>query len=516
MHGICIRTRRSTSTYSRLTGKAAAPVLLPAVSVLRLAVLLLLLTVLAGCNGTGGSSNSGGQVYTGGTAAPSSTNSQPADSLTAGSILALSNGENPEAVLQFFSNGTDSGTGSVAVSLSADDIDLPDGGRVILTITGDNGYDFSGEATKASDGFVHFTIPSIPNSSSITVTMQILDAAGTLIASGSGTKTVTAEDHDISVQLTFTQPEPPSITVNISYTDAAGTPLSIPGGSTGLTVTASWTDAAGSAQSASKTIAAFSTTDTASFSDSELNIDAGTTVTVTITGDWIYHMRLICTGENVTATAGENIVAINLQREFDTGTTSSTAFTSYGGYKYTPGTIIFTDGNYCRAGRSASQYDTPPDTYDAGIYPASAVAGIVIRSCANSPEILYPFETTGSLADCSSWVSAITTTVTNPAGDAAPYPAYGWTWRILDVGNTSVGGEFGDTTYMGRTITASDKIDAINEALMTITGGDILFTAMNYWTPSGDTHMPGSPADGSGTVTTARCRASLTCGNLPN
>lgn len=472
---------------------------------------------LASCPGNGGSSYSGGATYTGGTAAPSSSDSQTDSSLTAESILALSTGGDTEAVIRLFETGTDGGTGSVAVSLSAGDIGLPDGGKVTLTITGDDGYEFSGEARRASDGFVHFTIPSIPSGSSVTVTMQLLDADGTLTAYGSGTKTVTAEDHDISVQLTFMQttPEPPSVTVTITYTDAAGTPIAIPGGSTGLTVTASWTDASGSAQSADKAIAAFPATATVTFSSSDIDIAEGTTVTVTVTGDWIYHMRLSCTGEDVTVTAGENTVAVNLQREFDNGATSTTAFTSYGGYRYTPGTIIFTDGNYCRAGLAASQYDTSPDTYDAAIYPVSMVAGIVIRSCTGGPEILYPFETTGNLADCTAWVNAISTTVTNPAGESAPKPSSGWIWRMLDVGNTSVGGEFGNTTYMGRTITASDKIDAINEALMTITGGDILFTAMNYWTSSGDTHMPGSPADGSGTETTARCRASLTCGNLP-
>ncbi|MBQ3687839.1 MAG: hypothetical protein II932_08395 [Treponema sp.] len=474
---------------------------------------------LASCPGNGGSSHSGGATYTGGTAAPSSSDSQTDSSLTAESILALSTGGDTEAVIRLFETGTDGGTGSVAVSLSAGDIGLPDGGRVMLTITGDGGYEFSGEASRASDGFVRFTIPSIPSGSRVTVIMQVLDADGTLTAYGSGTKTVTAEDHDISVQLTFMQttPEPPSVTVTITYTDAAGTPIAIPGGSTGLTVTASWTDAAGITQSADKAIAAFPATATVTFSSSDIDIAEGTTVTVTVTGDWIYHMRLSCTGEDVTVTAGENTVAVNLRREFDDGLSapSTGASTSYGGYRYTPGTIIFTDGNYCRAGLAASQYDTSPDTYDAAIYPGSMVAGIVIRSCAGQPEILYPFTGSGSFADCQTWVNAIATTVTNPAGESVPYAPYGWTWRMLDVGNTSVGGTFGNTTYMGRTITASDKIDAINEALMAVEGGDILFTAENYWNASGDTHMPGSPADGSGTATTAFCRASLTCGNLP-
>ncbi len=475
---------------------------------------------LASCTGNGGSAHSGGATYEAGGSGSSSGTSggQNGDNLSAESILALSTEENVEAVIRLFEARTDGGTGSVTISLSADDIALPDGGSVRLTITGDDGYEFSGEATKASDGFVHFTIPSIPNGSSVTVTMQLLDAGGTITAHGSGTKTVTVEDHDISVQLTSTQatPEPPSMKVTITYTDASGNPVSIPGGSTGLTVTASWTDAAGSAQSTSKTIAAFAGNGSANFSDTELDIAAGTTVTVSATGDWMYHMRLSCAGEYVTVTAGENTVAVNLQREFDNGVSapSTGAFTSYGGYKYTPGTIIFTDGNYCRAGLAASQYDTSPDTYDAAIYPVSMVAGIVIRSCAVSPEILYPFESYGSSTDCTTWVNDISTTVTNPAGESVPKPSSGWIWRMLDVGNTSVGGKFGNTTYMGRTITASDKINAINEAL-NLVGGTELQTSQSYWTASGGTHMPGSPADGSGTETTAFCRASLTCGNLP-
>ena len=122
------------------------------------------------------------------------------------SILNLSNEDEIETIidlLQADEMGASGGSGSpetVAVTFDASDIGLPEGGRVTLRVTVD-GAEKVYRARADADGKIRFDIPAVPTGSSVTVKMDVENAAGVVFRSGTEEKTV--KDGDSAFALTL-------------------------------------------------------------------------------------------------------------------------------------------------------------------------------------------------------------------------------------------------------------------------------------------------------------------------
>ena len=164
---------------------------------LPIAVLILLLT---GCPGNGGASHSEGAVYTGGTGAAGSSPSYSAQDL-----LDLSNDNDIQSMIELITadENASSASGSpetVEVTFVSSDIGLPEGGRVTLTMTVD-GVETVYRARADADGKIRFDIPAVPTGSSVTVKMDVENAAGVVFRSGTEEKTVTDGDSAFALTL---------------------------------------------------------------------------------------------------------------------------------------------------------------------------------------------------------------------------------------------------------------------------------------------------------------------------
>ncbi|MBQ9538010.1 MAG: hypothetical protein IJU95_01965 [Treponema sp.] len=155
--------------------------------------------VLLSCNGNGGGGDSYGDVYTPGGGL---NNAGRAGGVNALEILELSNAGDIEAIIAILSGGG-SGTDTAqtqAVTLRAADIGLPAGGTATLTISG-GGVDWTATAGADSDGNVTFEIPAIASGTKISVSLQVKNAAGTLLYAGSKKQTVSGGSDQIQISL---------------------------------------------------------------------------------------------------------------------------------------------------------------------------------------------------------------------------------------------------------------------------------------------------------------------------
>ncbi len=173
---------------------------------------LLLPFCLASCNGNGGSADSAGEVYVladaGVPAQDSSSSASQAEkngrTITADDILTLSNSDQSDSIANIISAPKDDPEsvlpGTCTITLSASDIGLPDGGSVTLTIIGD-GIAYTADATDSSDGNVCFEIPQIEEGATVTVSVIVKRASGTVVCAGSKTQTVNGGASHISISL---------------------------------------------------------------------------------------------------------------------------------------------------------------------------------------------------------------------------------------------------------------------------------------------------------------------------
>ncbi len=162
---------------------------------------LILLFALSACNGNGGSADSDGTIYRSDASSGSSSGSQAgAGSFSVSDLLSHANAGDTSSILSYVGQtGTDSGEAS-EIRLSAADIGLPSGGSVRLCITGDNySYDESMEADE--DGYVSFRVPYIAEGTVVTVVIEVKDATGTVVCSGSKTQVIQEGEAGISITL---------------------------------------------------------------------------------------------------------------------------------------------------------------------------------------------------------------------------------------------------------------------------------------------------------------------------
>ena len=96
------------------------------------------------------------------------------------------------------------------VVLPAADIGLPAGGSVTLSITGD-GYNYYGTAQDAGDGIISFEAPCIAVGTTVTVTLEVKAADGSIAATGTATQRVSEGGGNFSIAMTDTAPAPAPI-----------------------------------------------------------------------------------------------------------------------------------------------------------------------------------------------------------------------------------------------------------------------------------------------------------------
>ncbi len=178
-------------------------------------MLFSLFWLFVSCDGVGTSiKDSGGSLYggmgnPGGAGGSSGGTGSGGSGFTAGDLFSMANAGDVDAILVFLSGTGENQTadGTFTVELSADDIGLPTGGTVTLTITG-NGVDYSESAEASADGKVTFEVARIVVGTTVTVTLTVRDADGSITATGTATRLVTEGGCDFSVTMIDTAPAP--------------------------------------------------------------------------------------------------------------------------------------------------------------------------------------------------------------------------------------------------------------------------------------------------------------------
>ncbi len=177
--------------------------------------ILYLFSLFVSCDGIGASVNSDGGLY-GGTSGDSGSGGiagsgrmeAGGNTFTVEDLISLSNAGNTEAIIELLSgSGENEAVGTFMVILSGSDIGLPAGGSVTLSITGD-GYNYDGLAQDAGDGIVSFAVPRIAVGTTVTVTLEVKAADGSIAATGTATQRVTEGGCDFSIALVDTAPAP--------------------------------------------------------------------------------------------------------------------------------------------------------------------------------------------------------------------------------------------------------------------------------------------------------------------
>ena len=158
--------------------------------------------------GTSGNSGSGGMGGSGRTGAGSGGSGAGGRNFTAEDFLSHANAGNTEAILEVLSDsGGNQTVGTFMDVLPSADIGLPAGGSVTLSITGD-GYNYYGLAQDAGDGIISFEAPCIAVGTTVTVTLEVKAADGSIAATGTATQRVAEGGCDFSIAMTDTAPAP--------------------------------------------------------------------------------------------------------------------------------------------------------------------------------------------------------------------------------------------------------------------------------------------------------------------
>ena len=168
---------------------------------------------LASCPGTGGRSYSDGATYeAGGTGSHSGASGSPnGNTLSATDITSLASAGDTGSLITLLTAGQDSGK-TTPVDISVADMGLPAGttGSVTITMTV-NGTTRTYNAS-IEDDRVHFDIPAVPSNSEVSVRMDVRDGSGSLLLTGSTSKTVSGTEDALAVTLSDKVPVP--VTVN--------------------------------------------------------------------------------------------------------------------------------------------------------------------------------------------------------------------------------------------------------------------------------------------------------------
>ncbi len=171
----------------------------------KVAILFLLSAalLLTSCPGNGGADNIYGETYggTGSSASASSTRSSGSGgsytaSFSFDEFMRLSGAGDTDALIRMFRDDSASsgGGGEYGVDplfFAADDLGVPDGGSVTLSITGGD-EDYEETATVDDDGMLCFQVPRQLVGSEITIIMKVKKADGTVVLSGKKTQVVEA------------------------------------------------------------------------------------------------------------------------------------------------------------------------------------------------------------------------------------------------------------------------------------------------------------------------------------
>ncbi|MBP5464708.1 MAG: SUMF1/EgtB/PvdO family nonheme iron enzyme, partial [Treponema sp.] len=169
------------------------------------------------CDGIGTSiKDGGGSLYggmggagTGSGGSGSGSTGSGGGNFTVEDLMNLANAGDVDSILVLLSGTGENQTadGTFTVELSAADIGLPAGGTVTLTITG-NGVDYSESAGASADGKVTFEVARIAVGTTVTVTLTVRAADGSIAATGTKTQLVTEGVCDFNVAMVDTAPAP--------------------------------------------------------------------------------------------------------------------------------------------------------------------------------------------------------------------------------------------------------------------------------------------------------------------
>ncbi len=214
--------------------------------------------LLAACRGNGGSADSGGPTYIpGGGSGGSSggdTTGDSTNSFTAQDLLNLSNAGSVDRMIELFQ--TNAGSESCTVVMTAEALGLPAGGSVTLTITG-SGISYTRTASADADGNVSFEVPLLESKTTVTVSLTVKDADGTVFFAGSEEQEVGSEGnlHVGLVRQFWTLPASLTVTASpalILYNPASWTSdavtfsiTNLTGAPAGAAITFEWTDEGG-------------------------------------------------------------------------------------------------------------------------------------------------------------------------------------------------------------------------------------------------------------------------------
>ena len=153
---------------------------------------------LASCPGNGGATYSDGATYeAGGAGASGGPNG---NTLSATDITSLASAGDTGKLIKLLTAGQDSGK-TTPVDISVADMGLPAGttGSVTITMTV-NGTTRTYNAS-IEDDTVHFDIPAVPSNSEVSVRMDVRDGSGSLLLTGSTSKTVSGTEDALAVTL---------------------------------------------------------------------------------------------------------------------------------------------------------------------------------------------------------------------------------------------------------------------------------------------------------------------------
>lgn len=153
------------------------------------------------CNGTGGAAHAGGELYTGGGTGSSGPDGSSTGSYSLLDVTSLANMRDVETLLAIFSAGAGEEEASNTIVLNADELGLPDGGFVTLTMNWSGGS-YTRTVQKNADGTVTFNgIPFIADDTQVTVDLAVKNANHEEVWAGSGTNEVKNGSCNIHVEL---------------------------------------------------------------------------------------------------------------------------------------------------------------------------------------------------------------------------------------------------------------------------------------------------------------------------
>ncbi len=170
---------------------------------------------LLACSGTGSSHDSGGASYSSGGGSSSSSSSSATTSISVDQLTSLANSGSIPGVLELVSSASEGESSTTRISFSASAIGVPSGGSVRLKVTV-NGVSKSYTASE-KDGVIQFDIPSVPSGSTVSVRMDVCDSSGTVVLTGTTSKTVSGDTDSIAITLSDEVDVPVEFPINALF-----------------------------------------------------------------------------------------------------------------------------------------------------------------------------------------------------------------------------------------------------------------------------------------------------------